>query len=79
MARKKKKQKRTYGKRAYSKVLRGMKRPKGYGRTTTTGLTKGSGLAKTNPNISLGPTKVTRGTKIRKIIKANKGYSQRRV
>ena len=79
MAKKKKKQKSTYGKRTYSKVLRGRKRPKGYGRTTTTGLTKGFGLAKTNPNISLGPTKLVGGTKIRKTIKANKGYSKRRI
>ena len=33
----------------------------------------------TNPNISLGPTKLIRGTKIRKTIKANKGYSKRRI
>ena len=60
-------------------VHKGRKRPKGYGRTTTTGLTKGVGLARSGPNISLKPIKPIKGTKIRKVIKAAKGYSKRRI
>tara|TARA_R110002020_G_scaffold6438_2_gene27442 strand:- start:604 stop:816 length:213 start_codon:yes stop_codon:yes gene_type:complete len=55
------------------KLLKGRKRPKGYGRTTTTGLTKGVGLARSGPNISLKRNRPIKGTKIRKIIK---GYSR---
>ena len=39
------------------KKIKGRKRPKGYGRTTTTGLTKGAGLVRYGPNISLKRTK----------------------
>jgi len=54
----------------FKKILKGKGRGKGEGLTITVGLTKGQGLAKTDPNISLkGITKyIPKGKKVRKTI-----------
>lgn len=64
----------------FKKILKGAKRKKGEGRTLTTGLTKGQGLAMTSPNISLSPIgkKFTKGKKVRKTIFANKGTRRKK-
>jgi|TARA_R100000458_G_C8226891_1_gene209681 hypothetical protein len=54
----------------FKKILKGRGRGKGEGLTITVGLTKGQGLAKTDPNISLkGISKnIPKGKKVRKTI-----------
>ena len=54
----------------FKKILKGKGRGKGEGLTITVGLTKGQGLAKTDPNISLkGISKnIPKGKKVRKTI-----------
>ena len=62
----------------YKKILKGKKRGKGEGLTLTTGLTKGQGLLKTDPNLSLQPLgkKLTRGKKVYKTIFSSKGTKE---
>jgi len=62
----------------YKKILKGKKRGKGEGLTLTTGLTKGQGLLKTDPNLSLKPLgkKLTRGKKVYKTIFSSKGTKE---
>ena len=54
----------------FKKILKGKGRGKGEGLTITVGLTKGQGLAKTDPNISLKniSKKIPKGQKVRKTI-----------
>ena len=62
----------------YKKILKGKKRGKGEGLTLTTGLTKGQGLLKTDPNLSLQPLgkKLTKGKKVYKTIFSSKGTKE---
>ena len=62
----------------YKKILKGKGRGKGEGLTLTTGLTKGQGLLKTDPNLSLQPIgkKLTKGKKVYKTIFSSKGTKE---
>jgi hypothetical protein len=59
----------------YFKILKGKGRGKGEGLTLTAGLTKGQGLVKTDPNISLKPIK-NKKSKVYKTIFANQGTKE---
>jgi hypothetical protein len=59
----------------YLKILKGKGRGKGEGLTLTAGLTKGQGLVKTDPNISLKPIK-NKKSKVYKTIFANQGTKE---
>jgi len=59
----------------YLKTLKSRNRKKGEGLTLTTGLTKGQGLVKTDPNISLKPIK-NKKSKVYKTIFANQGTKE---